>query len=261
MSKPITELKNRLSLALALKEMTPAELSEKTGISRSSISQYMSGYAKPKNDRIYLIANALNISEAWLLGYDVPMDREKEPAELFEKKLFKKYKDILYGFNSLDPQGQETVRYILDNEKKRCEKISELSSRVKELETEISEKLIPKKTWAYYGKNAAAGKSFGFDDITAGTIEMPLTDENKNADYTIGVSGDSMEPTFYDGDIVYVKKATELNIGDIGIFQKDSGIYIKEVGNGELLSHNAKYSPMKSDMGFLCLGKVIGKAE
>ena len=37
-----------------------------------------------------------------------------------------------------------------------------------------------------------------------------------------------MEPTYYDGDIVYVQKATHLDVGDVGIFQKDNCIYIKE---------------------------------
>ena len=54
--------------------MTPIELSTKTKIPKSSISQYMSGYAKPKQDRIYLISRALSINPTWLLGYDVNMD-------------------------------------------------------------------------------------------------------------------------------------------------------------------------------------------
>ena len=56
--------------------MTAVELSTKTKIPKSSISQYLSGYAKPKQDRIYLLASALNVSEAWLMGYDVPIERD-----------------------------------------------------------------------------------------------------------------------------------------------------------------------------------------
>ena len=76
MDKPVKEIKDRLRLALNKREVSPKELSDKTGIPKSSISQYMSGYAKPKQDRIFLICKALNINEAWLLGYDVPMDGE-----------------------------------------------------------------------------------------------------------------------------------------------------------------------------------------
>ncbi len=75
MSAPVDELKNRLKKALSIRNLKPVDLVEKTNIPKSAISQYMSGYAKPKQDRIYLIAKALDISEAWLLGYSVPMER------------------------------------------------------------------------------------------------------------------------------------------------------------------------------------------
>lgn len=67
----------RLKEALNIRKMTPSELSEKTKISKSSISQYMSGYTNPSDGRIYTLAKALNVSEAWLIGYDVPMQGEK----------------------------------------------------------------------------------------------------------------------------------------------------------------------------------------
>lgn len=66
---------SRIKKGLKLNNMRQIELSQKTGIPKSSISQYMSGYAKPKADRIYTISKALNVSEAWLMGYDVPMER------------------------------------------------------------------------------------------------------------------------------------------------------------------------------------------
>lgn len=70
------EIKNRIRRAMSDQGMTAVELSTKTKIPKSSISQYLSGYAKPKQDRIYLLASALNVSEAWLMGYDVPIERD-----------------------------------------------------------------------------------------------------------------------------------------------------------------------------------------
>lgn len=166
---------------------------------------------------------------------------------------------LLSDFRSLDQQGQSTVRYILDNELKRCQTERELSNKITELEN--APKPVPTRVWAYYGKIAAAGTFVEFADMIAGTKEYAVTDENRNADYTIGISGDSMEPVYYDGDIVFVKHSTNLTIGDIGIFQHDNGIYIKEYGDGELLSKNPKYKPMCYDEGFQCLGKVIAKAD
>ena len=68
-------LKDRLRLALTEANMKPVDLSERTGIPKSMISYYLNGKTKPKADRIYVICQALDISEAWLLGYDVPKNR------------------------------------------------------------------------------------------------------------------------------------------------------------------------------------------
>ena len=65
----------RLSYALGLRHMKAVELHEKTGIGKSSISQYLSGVVKPKQDRIYLMAQVLDVNELWLMGHDVPMER------------------------------------------------------------------------------------------------------------------------------------------------------------------------------------------
>lgn len=72
------ELKDRLREALDINNMRPIELSEKTGIPKSMISYYLAGKSKPKADRIYTICQALDVNEAWLMGYDVPVQRNEE---------------------------------------------------------------------------------------------------------------------------------------------------------------------------------------
>lgn len=72
------ELKDRLREALNDAGMKPIELSERTGIPKSMISYYLSGKTKPKADRIFTISTALGITEAWLMGYDVPKTRTLE---------------------------------------------------------------------------------------------------------------------------------------------------------------------------------------
>jgi transcriptional regulator with XRE-family HTH domain len=73
----LEEIKTRLRKALNARGMTQNELSKKTCIPKASISQYLSGYAKPKDNRIYEISEALEIDPVWLLGYDVPMEKSK----------------------------------------------------------------------------------------------------------------------------------------------------------------------------------------
>lgn len=82
MALPIEELKTRLNRAMSIRNMKAVDLVEKTGIPKSAISHYMSGHVKPKQDRIALISDALNVQEAWLLGYNVPMDKEEKRLEL-----------------------------------------------------------------------------------------------------------------------------------------------------------------------------------
>ena len=77
----------RIKKALAIKGMKQSELCKLANIPKSSISQYISGAFEPKQDRIYLMAQALNVSEAWLMGYDVPMERQVKKASPSESSL------------------------------------------------------------------------------------------------------------------------------------------------------------------------------
>lgn len=65
--------RDRFNHAMRMSDMSAAELSRKTGISESTLSQYRSGYAKPKNERLVKLANALGVDPSWLMGLDVPM--------------------------------------------------------------------------------------------------------------------------------------------------------------------------------------------
>lgn len=69
------EFRDRLQQALDRKGWKAVDLVEKTGVPKGAISYYLAGKSKPKADRLYIIAQALNVSEVWLLGYNVPMNR------------------------------------------------------------------------------------------------------------------------------------------------------------------------------------------
>lgn len=66
----------RLAQALELRGITQTELSKRTNINKSSISTYLKGEYKAKQDKVDLLANALNVSPVWLMGYDIPMQRD-----------------------------------------------------------------------------------------------------------------------------------------------------------------------------------------
>lgn len=71
-----------------------------TGIPKVTLSYYMSGKTEPKADRIYTLAKVLNVSEAWLMGFDVPMhrtDEQKKNDQLAELVARLRSDDKLFG--------------------------------------------------------------------------------------------------------------------------------------------------------------------
>ena len=69
------EFRTRLERALEYNDMKPVDLAKLTGIAEATISQYRSGYSKPKDKRLVKIANVLHVDPAWLMGLDVPMGK------------------------------------------------------------------------------------------------------------------------------------------------------------------------------------------
>ena len=85
----------------------------------------------------------------------------------------------------------------------------------------------------------------------------------ERADFILTVSGRSMEPEFYDGDKVLVRKQPDVYIGEIGIFTVNDNGYIKKKGSNRLISINKDYKDIyitESDY-FACNGLVIGKLD
>ena len=68
----------RLKHLMSYYDMTQVALSQKTNIPKSTLSMYISGEREPKQNRIVEIADKFDISEVWLMGYDVPMKRDSE---------------------------------------------------------------------------------------------------------------------------------------------------------------------------------------
>lgn len=75
MAEKTAKLKDRLQEALDRANMRPVDLCKETGIPKGAVSYYLAGKSEPKADRLYIISQALEVSEAWLMGYDVPRAR------------------------------------------------------------------------------------------------------------------------------------------------------------------------------------------
>lgn len=101
----------RIRQGMELRGMKAVDLVQATGLGKSAISQYISGKYEPKQVAIHKIAKALNVSEAWLMGYDVPIQR----AEEIKTVVTKEEKAFLDLFNSLDSADKENLKNYITN--------------------------------------------------------------------------------------------------------------------------------------------------
>ena len=72
----IESFANRLQKAMNYANMKQVDLVNKTGLDKTLINKYLAGIMKAKQDKLTILADALNVNEVWLMGYDVPMERD-----------------------------------------------------------------------------------------------------------------------------------------------------------------------------------------
>ena len=107
-------ISDRIKKALKIRGMKQADLCKLANIPKSSLSQYLSGDFEPKQDRIYLISKALNVSEAWLMGFDVPMERKEiNPSSPPEPELSEGEKMLLDLFRRVPEDKQQLVLQMI----------------------------------------------------------------------------------------------------------------------------------------------------
>ena len=107
---------------------------------------------------------------------------------------------------------------------------------------------------------ASAGMGFDLEnDDEWREVRIYDCQEAHDADFAVEVDGDSMEPDYHDGDIVFVKLSEDVPVGAVGLFIHDGKGYIKERGEKCLISRNPEYENICGECR--TVGAVIGKAE
>ena len=102
----------RLREAMRIRNMRQADLARATGLAKGGISNYVTGRYEPKSDIISKLAKALDCSEMWLWGYDVPMERDKK-APIEESDLNDGEKILLDLFRRVPADKQELVLQMI----------------------------------------------------------------------------------------------------------------------------------------------------
>lgn len=232
----------RLRELLDIRGWTQTELATRSKVSKASISHYLKGDWEAKQDVVFRIAQEAGVDEAWLMGYDVPMDKS------IEDLLWQTAKDAAYN--------QEF------NELTEDEKIRVLAS-VKKL---LPPNILPVPTLVKKPRlgNIACGKPIlAVEDAE----EFDMVPENIECDFTLRCKGDSMiNARIFDGDIVYIRIQPEVENGEIAAVRIGDEATLKKVyytpGSDRitLRACNPMYPDLVYDGETLNEIEILGKA-
>ena len=117
----VASIADRLREAMNIRNKKQVDLERETGINRSAISRYLSGEYEPKNKPIYELAKALDVSEQWLMGYDVPMDRPKAQKNndaisdiVLKLRSDEEFLSIVLKISKMDSEKRKSLNSFLD---------------------------------------------------------------------------------------------------------------------------------------------------
>ena len=169
-------------------------------------------------------------------------------------------KDIQGTFRGLKPELRGIKKLNVLGRSRVEEYIAMLSSNAIFADDESEDVVeMQRRLIRLYDVPVAAGTGSFLDSEYYEDFEIDET-VPAEADYAVKVSGDSMAPRFVDSQIVFIREQQTLEIGDIGIFELDGDAYIKKLGQGELISLNTRYKPIRINeySSFRIFGKVVG---
>lgn len=233
---------SRLRKAREEQGLTQQAVADLLGISKSTYSGYETGKREPDVFKIKALSEVLSISADVLIGSNVIPISQTLSNE--EHEHIKKYR-------VLDTHGKKVVDTALDLE---YDRMTHIESR-------------EEKGWITYinlydlAVSAGTGEPLGDTDYKT-RIEIPTEQVPENAHCCLRVNGDSMEPAYKDGDIVFVQRQDEpVREGEIGVFSLNGEGYMKRLGDKELESLNPKYPaiPIRQYDDLRCFGRVLGK--
>ena len=216
------------------RNLTQKELAKLVNVGDTTIANYEKGFRSPKKDTMFDLANAFNVSIDDLFP---PIQKDSSSNT----------PQIQTIYDQLEPPGQRKV--ITYAEKLRDEQ----EKRRKTKKNEVSEKVIDLYQVDVVSETAAAcgfNYGFGYDDTDRENIEVD--EQPPRHDIATKVSGDSMQPDYQDGDILYlVDKGLTTYNGDLAVIAYGDRSYFKKIytenGRLRLVSLNDKYEDIILD--------------
>ena len=234
---------------------TQKELGEIVGVTSSAITNYETEISHPKEPVMYALIDALGVEPNYLF-----QDCIKNAPSVSDEamRLARDYD------TALDDRGRKMVRGLADleigyaakrAEKEKAERKAELIKHREETADEIA---VYVTTLYHQPVSAGNGENAAYD--YSETVQLKKMPPNGTS-YIVPVQGDSMEPLFSDGDKVFVRAQIDIEPGQTGVFYMDGQMWIKELGDGALLSRNPKYPPRPMTDDIRCQGLVLGVCD
>ena len=118
LNKKVSTFKDRLNEAMEIRRKRAVDLSKETGITESQLSNYRRGRYDAKQNSVYALARSLDVAEAWLMGFDVPMERGFSSGSNYHQATFEVpqfHKLPVYGMVSAG-LGEFADNHIVDYE-------------------------------------------------------------------------------------------------------------------------------------------------
>lgn len=234
------------------KGLTSEELCSKIGIKGGSYRNYERNDRKPDYDTLVKLADFYGVTTDYLLGRPTAQPPTDALEQLFTEKSFSALEEeLLRKYMELPHEArQAVVRFINDATAKALQRKNGTAPQ----------KLLVLKRSLH---KVSAGTGYDLNDSDAWeTVTVKDTDDSRKADFLLEIEGDSMETTFHDGETVCVQQTPCVEVGEIGVFWVDGCGYIKELGNGCLISHNSSYDPIPlQGTDNRCIGRVLGTAD
>lgn len=251
----------RLKFVLKEKNIKASELSLKTGISKSSISDWLNERYEAKQDKIFLIAEALDVNEGFLLGLDVPMnkiiDNDLDTEKLNTSNIQSNnnlISDTVKMMEKLDHFHQKKVLNFIQ------EQVEEQTNFTSSVPIDINSYLENSETATLivHGLESAGAGEWQEDDLDM-EVQIPVNQIPDEFDDLAMVLGDSMRPMLHNGDVLFIKFTKQIEIGEIGVFRTSRGNFVKKLRNGYLESLNPDYEDIYFQDGEQCeaIGVVV----
>lgn len=214
---------------------TQDELAKRLNTTKQTISRYEKGDRKANQDMLFELCDIFGVS----IDDFFPSQNESTQTSTTSP--------IQSIYDKLEPPGQRKV--ITYAEKLRDEQEKRRKAKI----NEVSEKVIDLYQVEVVSETAAASGfnyGFGYDDTDRETIEVD--EQPPRHDIATRVSGDSMQPDYQDGDILYlVDKGLTTYNGDLAVIAYGDRSYFKKIytenGRLRLVSLNDKYEDIILD--------------